>query len=47
MTKRTGITNDGRTILTTTGMEPKSARASKRYYQLWKFARDLKLEEIL
>jgi hypothetical protein len=46
MTERVGTTNDGRTIITTTGEEPKSARASKRYYQLWKFARELNPEEI-
>ena len=46
MTKRVGTTNNRRVVITTTGEQPKSARANKRYYQLWKFAKELKPEEI-
>lgn len=43
---RKGTTDDGRIIITTTHEEPKSARGNARYYQLWKLASELNLEEI-
>ena len=46
MSKRIGRTDSGRTIITSTGEEPKSARASKRWYQLWKMVQDISPEEI-
>ncbi len=47
MTKRTGTSENGRIILTSTGEEPKSARANKRYYALWKFVDEyLDLQDI-
>jgi hypothetical protein len=41
-----GKTDNGRTIIKTTGEEPKSARRTKEHYQLWKFIEKLSLEEI-
>ena len=46
MTKRVGTTEGGRVIITATGEEPKSARRSKRHYQLWKLTETLDLDEI-
>ena len=44
---RVGTTDDGRTIIWKyKGEEPKSARANKRYLQLWKFARELECCDI-
>jgi len=47
MSRRKGTTSSGRIIFGRTyEEEPKSARANKRYYQLWKFASTLELNEI-
>ena len=43
---RKGTTSNGRVILTSTGEEPKSIRANKRYYQLWKSLDGLNQEEL-
>ena len=43
---RLGSTDNGRTLITKYGEEPKSARGNKRYYQLWKLAMELTLDEI-
>jgi len=43
---RKGTSDKGRTVITTKGEEPKSARASKEFYQLWKFLETLNSEEI-
>ena len=41
-----GKSDKGRVIITAQGEEPRSARASKEYYQLWKLAETLELDEI-
>ena len=46
MTERKGTTDNHRTIITTTGEEPKSSRRTKRHYDLWKLAKTLELDEI-
>jgi len=45
--RRKGSYDKGRTVLNRKLQEePKSARANKRYYQLWKFLENLKPEEL-
>ena len=41
-----GKSDKGRVIITAQGEEPKSARGSKEYYQLWKLAETLTPDEI-
>jgi hypothetical protein len=44
--RKTGKTDDGRTMLSKDKEEPKCARSSKEYYKLWKFVETLNLDEI-
>ena len=46
MSDRKGTTDNKRTLITTYGEEPRSARRSKRHYQLWKLATTLNPDEI-